>query len=89
MGQNGIIVIIQLSLKYEKTLLMVQKVLNQLNIFPRRYFYPSLNILNYVDYKEMPISEYTASRIMCLPLAHNIKPGKVEIITREINSIPD
>jgi dTDP-4-amino-4,6-dideoxygalactose transaminase len=53
----------------EEVLLKVQKALNEENIFPRRYFYPSLNTIKYVKSCEMPVSESIASRIMCLPLA--------------------
>lgn len=43
--------------------------LNQENIYPRRYFYPSLNTLPYIKTaQECPISEDIASRILCLPL---------------------
>lgn len=43
--------------------------LNKENIFPRRYFYPSLNTLDYIgDHQPCPISEDIASRILCLPL---------------------
>ena len=52
----------------EATLLGVQKALNDEGIFPRRYFYPSLNTINYIDKRSMPISENIASRILCLPL---------------------
>lgn len=38
------------------------------NILPRRYFYPSLNILPYVDYKKMVVAEDISRRILCLPL---------------------
>jgi dTDP-4-amino-4,6-dideoxygalactose transaminase len=50
----------------------VQKALNEENIFPRRYFYPSLNTINYVAKIELPISEGIASRILCLPLFMNL-----------------
>lgn len=52
----------------EDTLLRVQNALNENNIFPRRYFYPSLNTIEYIKASEMPISESIASRILCLPL---------------------
>ena len=52
----------------EESLLRVQQVLNDNDIFPRRYFYPSLNTLKYVEYKEMEISEGIAKTILCLPL---------------------
>lgn len=52
----------------EEALLKVQKALNDKQIFPRRYFYPSLNTINYVNSSSMPVSESIASRILCLPL---------------------
>ncbi len=51
----------------EAQLLRVLKILNEKNIFPRRYFYPSLNTLTYLKYEYMPISEKIASTILCLP----------------------
>jgi dTDP-4-amino-4,6-dideoxygalactose transaminase len=52
----------------EEQLLQVQKILNGNKIFPRRYFYPSLNTIEYNKGMSMPISESIASRILCLPL---------------------
>lgn len=53
----------------EEQLLKVEKALNSDNIFPRRYFYPSVNTFTeIVDYKEMPISEDISTRILSLPL---------------------
>jgi dTDP-4-amino-4,6-dideoxygalactose transaminase len=52
----------------EEILLKVQKALNENQIYPRRYFYPSLNTINYIDGGKMPISESISSRILCLPL---------------------
>lgn len=55
--------------KSEEELLKVFSALNKENIYPRRYFYPSLNTLPYLkDYKPCPISEDICSRIACLPL---------------------
>lgn len=52
----------------EKKLLEKQAALNKENIFPRRYFYPSLNTIDYAKGKEMPVSESVSSRVLCLPL---------------------
>jgi len=53
----------------EELLLRVEKALNDENIFPRRYFYPSVNTFSeIVEYKQMPVSEDIAKRILCLPL---------------------
>lgn len=55
--------------KDEKTLLMVKAALVGQNIFPRRYFYPSLNKLPYsVSADVCPFSESYAERTLCLPL---------------------
>lgn len=73
--------------KDEETLLKVEQALNKKGIQPRRYFYPSLNKLKYLDYKEMPISENISQRIMCLPLAYNLTEKEQEIIVGEFNNI--
>lgn len=69
----------------ESTLLKAQEVLNQKDIFPRRYFYPSLNTIEYVKGQSMPISEDIASRIMCLPLYVGLELDKIEEICSLIN----
>lgn len=70
----------------ETQLLKVQKVLNENNIFPRRYFYPSLNKVNYIEYNEMPISERISQTILCLPLSHELDYNILEKIVILINS---
>lgn len=51
------------------------------NIFPRRYFYPSLNTLQYVkNVWPCPISEDISRRIICLP----IYPGLSEESVRQV-----
>jgi len=69
----------------ETKLLEVQKALNEQQIFPRRYFYPSLNTVNYVNSNEMKVSESVASRILCLPLAYEIDEIFLEKICLIIN----
>lgn len=58
--------------KDEKQLLKIKKKLEDNNIFPRRYFYPSLSSLEYVDKYETPVSDEIASRILCLPIFHTL-----------------
>lgn len=70
----------------EGTLLKVQKALNDNQIFPRRYFYPSLNTINYVENKSMPISESVASRVLCLPLYVELTQEEIIKIVSIINS---
>jgi dTDP-4-amino-4,6-dideoxygalactose transaminase len=69
----------------EKSLLKVQIELNNNEIYPRRYFYPSLNKLKYVSSLEMPISESISSKILCLPLSNQID----EIVLKNICEIVD
>ena len=52
----------------EEELLKVEEKLNVADIYPRRYFYPSLNTIGYIKGEEMPISERISKRILCLPL---------------------
>ena len=63
----------------------VLKELNDNNIFPRRYFYPSLNkieILN--NYTPCPISESISCRIICLPSHNKVSEEDLLRITKII-----
>jgi len=64
----------------EEALLHYMTKMNNLKIFPRRYFYPSLNTLNYVERQKCPISESIAKRILCLPLSHDLDTSIQDII---------
>jgi dTDP-4-amino-4,6-dideoxygalactose transaminase len=70
----------------EVTLLKVQNSLNNSNIFPRRYFYPSLNTIDYVKGNNMPFSESISKRIICLPLYVGIDEIEIINIVHLINS---
>lgn len=52
----------------EEHLLAALKMLKKENIFPRRYFYPSLNTLPFINGASCPISESVSKRVLCLPL---------------------
>ncbi|MES2544085.1 MAG: DegT/DnrJ/EryC1/StrS family aminotransferase [Bacteroidota bacterium] len=69
----------------EEKLLEVLKILNENDIFPRRYFYPSLNAIEYTKGKSMPISESISSRICCLPLYVGLEDKNLELIVSLIN----
>lgn len=66
--------------KSEKDLKNAFKRLADANIFPRRYFYPSLNTLVYVKGNSCPVSEDISSRIACLPLDAQISREDVKMI---------
>src|SRR5690606_13629857 len=57
-----------LILESEEILLKIQQELNAKDFFPRRYFCPSLNTIDYIKGESMPISENISKRILCLPL---------------------
>ena len=52
----------------EQNLLKAKNKLEVNGIFPRRYFYPSLNSLNYVSNAKMPISVHNSYTALTLPL---------------------
>lgn len=65
----------------EEQLWKVFNALNEENIFPRRYFYPSLNTLPYITEKyECPNSEDISKRIACLPLFYDMTTAQVQKI---------
>jgi dTDP-4-amino-4,6-dideoxygalactose transaminase len=70
----------------EATLLKTQEALNEVEVYPRRYFYPSLNTLNYVNNINMPVSESIAERILCLPMYYDLNTEDLENIISIINN---
>jgi dTDP-4-amino-4,6-dideoxygalactose transaminase len=67
----------------EEQLQKVQKALNEQDIFPRRYFYPSLDTLSYIEPKQQcSISREISKRILCLPMyADLLRDDQLRIIT--------
>ena len=64
--------------KSEELLLEAQKKLNDKNIFPRRYFYPSLDKLPYLKCEgEFKVSNDISKRILCLPISEVITEDDV------------
>lgn len=69
----------------EAQLLKVENVLNAEKIYPRRYFYPSVNTYtNIIEYQPTPVSEDIAKRIFCLPLYWKLNINEMETITTKI-----
>jgi dTDP-4-amino-4,6-dideoxygalactose transaminase len=64
----------------EAQLDIVKNALNNEQIFPRRYFYPSLNTIDYLNGEPMEVSESIAKRILCLPLYFDLKEEDVLLI---------
>ena len=72
----------------EESLLRVLVKLNGEQIHPRRYFYPSLNIIPYTNGGIMPISEDISKRVLCLPLYVGLEGEAIKIICEIINRLP-
>lgn len=65
----------------ESIALKMKSALEKHEIFPRRYFYPSLTAISYTQ-GHTPISDDVASRILCLPLYHELSEMEQEIVAR-------
>lgn len=73
--------------KSEAELLNIFEQLAQNDIYPRRYFYPSLNKLPYLKGNSIcPVSEDISVRIACLPLYPDLRNEDVEKICGIIKS---
>ena len=72
----------------EAQLLKVELELKENNVFPRRYFYPSVNTYTkVVSYQSCPISEDISKRILCLPLYLDLSEDEIlKIIVLIVNS---
>lgn len=53
-------------------------------IYCRRYFYPSLASLPYVQKMALPVCDSVVERIICLPLYHTLTFADLDLITRVI-----
>lgn len=71
-----------LLLESEDALISIKDELNKREIFPRRYFYPSLNKLPYAIGMEVPNATNAASRALCLPLYVDLSKEEIDMICR-------
>ena len=66
----------------EKDLLKALTTLNGEWVYPRRYFYPSLNTVRYVNATPAPISEDISKKILCLPLYYDLSNEEIDFVCR-------
>ena len=66
----------------EKDLLKAVETLNAHWVYPRRYFFPSLNTLSYVEPQACPVSEDISRRVLCLPLYHDLTDEEIGFVCR-------
>lgn len=64
----------------------IKKKLEENGIYPRRYFYPSLDTLDYVETHPVKISKDIAERILCLPLYFELSENDQQKICGLIES---
>ena len=73
--------------KSESQLLKAIKILNEMSIFPRRYFFPSLNTLPFMDSSDhCPHSESISKRVICLPLFHDLELKDIDSIAEVLQN---
>ncbi|WNB16856.1 DegT/DnrJ/EryC1/StrS family aminotransferase [Marivirga arenosa] len=66
----------------EEVCLRSKQELENKNIYPRRYFYPSLDALSYVKKGDTKFSNDISKRILCLPLYHELTKEEQFMIAR-------
>ncbi len=72
----------------EAQLQAVKQALNSNQINPRRYFYPSLNTLPFLQIRQpCPVSEDISPRVMCLPLYDGLEKQDVMRISGLIRGV--
>ena len=71
----------------EAQLLAARARLRAERVFPRRYFYPSLNQLDYVPHRPAPVADDIARRVLCLPLSHALQPQSVLLIAGILSAV--
>ncbi len=71
----------------EEILLQVVEILKLQQIAGRRYFYPSLNELPFIQKQPCPVSEDISRRVLCLPLYHGLEDEHIQTIITCILSI--
>jgi len=75
-------------LRSEEEMKAVRAALIENDIFPRQYFYPSLDTLSYVELRQvMTNSRDIASRILVIPMHSGVEPTVTEIIIETLEKL--
>lgn len=67
-------------LQSEQMVLKTMELLQQNQIFARRYYCPSLSTLNYVNKQYCPVAEEIAGSVLCLPLYHTLLTEEQDLV---------
>lgn len=71
----------------EAALLEAVRDLNNVGVYPRRYFFPSLNELHFLnpqDLERSPNSDSLSKTVLCLPSGRNVNNRVIRIITKTL-----
>lgn len=66
----------------EERMLAAMKAMEAEKVYGRRYFYPSLTTLPFVDKRAVPVCESVTRRILCLPLYHSLNHADIDMVCR-------
>lgn len=70
-------------LEHEDIVLQLIEKLNTNGIYPRRYFFPSLSEIRYINQSDRtPVSNDFARRVLCLPLHQDLSIEEADMISR-------
>lgn len=61
----------------EEVLLAAVDALEARGLVPRRYFYPALSELDYVEHADVPVAKDVSGRVLCLPLSFQIREDEI------------
>lgn len=70
----------------ERSLIRCMEALKSKGIHARRYFNPALNTLDYLNESSCPNAEEMASRVLCLPLYHDLEARDIKQICSIVSS---
>jgi len=71
----------------EEALLKTMNKLAEEKIFCRRYFYPSLNTMPFIDYQPCTVAEDVSKRVMCLPMYYEMNTSDISNICQIVANI--
>jgi dTDP-4-amino-4,6-dideoxygalactose transaminase len=66
----------------ETALLKATTLLNEHLIYTRRYFYPALDNLTYVEKRHVPVCDAVSDKVLCLPMYYNLSMEEIDYICR-------
>lgn len=66
----------------ETALLKAEALLSAHWVYPRRYFFPTLNNLKYITKSSSPVCDEISVKVLCLPMYHNLSMEEIDFVCR-------